>query len=528
MADNSFRAYRGRDDIDSNSPDSVRDPLAELARLIGQTDTAGDYRTSPRREPVQRYEEPVQHYEDDVAPVAPAQGRVAEDRYDDQNQYAEERRAEPQAAEAYPALRDDYPRFSQPEARGPQFDDRYVEPAAGHDFRNAPLAYEDQYQDEPPRPSPPRSRQLPALAPEARDIGAYEHEDGYADAQDQDDGQWHDEAEDQGYAADEYDDETDTAPRRSGLALFLGVIGLVFIGAASAFAYHSMFGGRSFIPSLPPIIKASDSPNKIVPAQAASAGNPGAGDTNTAEKLVPREEQPVPIQPQNAPPRVVATIPVVPQSATLPAAQSANGAQGQSVFPPPPAPAAPPAQPAAVGSAEPKKIHTVTIRTNQPPPANIDPAAQSAPATHAPASVAPKPAPAPKASANAPLSLVPGSQSSAAPVQPPRTQVARAEPANAPLATTPTAASSAPAGGGYSVQVTSQRSEADAETSYKELQAKYPGQLASHHASIRRADLGEKGTYYRAMVGPFASAEAAASMCSSLKAAGGSCIVQRN
>jgi cell division septation protein DedD len=65
-------------------------------------------------------------------------------------------------------------------------------------------------------------------------------------------------------------------------------------------------------------------------------------------------------------------------------------------------------------------------------------------------------------------------------------------------------------GGGYSVQVTSQRSEADAESSYKELQAKYPGQLASHHASIRRADLGEKGTYYRAMVGPFASAEAAA------------------
>jgi cell division protein FtsN len=83
-------------------------------------------------------------------------------------------------------------------------------------------------------------------------------------------------------------------------------------------------------------------------------------------------------------------------------------------------------------------------------------------------------------------------------------------------------------GGGYSVQVTSQRSEADAESSYKELQAKYPGQLASHHASIRRADLGEKGTYYRAMVGPFASAESASSMCSSLKAAGGSCIVQRN
>ncbi len=525
MADNSFRANRGRNDIDANSPGSVRDPLAELARLIGQTDTAGDYRTSARREPAQRHEE-------DVAPVAPAQEWAAEDRYDDQQQYAEESYAEPQAAEAYPALRDDYPRFSQEEAREPRFDNRYREPAAEHDTRNAPLAYDDQYQDEPPPPSLPRNRQLPALAPEARDVGAYEPEDGYADADEQgyqdDDGQWHEGADSQGYAAEEYDDETEAAPRRSGLALFLGVIGLVFIGAASAFAYHSMFGGRSFLPSLPPIIKASDSPNKIVPAQAASGGNPGAGNTNTAEKLVPREEQPVPIQPQNAPPRVVATIPVVPQSATLPAAQSANAAQGQSVFPPPPAPAAPPAPPAAAGSAEPKKIHTVTIRTNQPPPANVDPVAQSAPATHAPAPLAPKPAPAPRASANAPLSLVPGSQGSAAPAPPPRTQVARAEPANAPLATTPTGASPAPAGGGYSVQVSSQRTEAEAETSYKELQAKYPGQLASHHASIRRADLGEKGTYYRAMVGPFASAEAAASMCSSLKAAGGSCIVQRN
>ena len=95
---------------------------------------------------------------------------------------------------------------------------------------------------------------MPALAPEARDAGAYESEDGYADADDQgyqdDDGQWHEGADDQGYAAEEYD-ETDAAPRRSGLTLFLGVIGLVFIGAASAFAYHSMVGGRSFIPSLP-------------------------------------------------------------------------------------------------------------------------------------------------------------------------------------------------------------------------------------------------------------------------------------
>jgi cell division septation protein DedD len=45
---------------------------------------------------------------------------------------------------------------------------------------------------------------------------------------------------------------------------------------------------------------------------------------------------------------------------------------------------------------------------------------------------------------------------------------------------------------------------------------------------VRRADLGAKGVYYRAMVGPFVSAEQANELCSNLKAAGGSCIDQKN
>jgi cell division septation protein DedD len=84
------------------------------------------------------------------------------------------------------------------------------------------------------------------------------------------------------------------------------------------------------------------------------------------------------------------------------------------------------------------------------------------------------------------------------------------------------------AGGGYAVQVTSQRSEGEAQNAYRALQAKYPNQLSGRPPIIRRADLGDKGTYYRALVGPFASAEEAAGLCSGLKAAGGNCIVQRN
>jgi len=60
------------------------------------------------------------------------------------------------------------------------------------------------------------------------------------------------------------------------------------------------------------------------------------------------------------------------------------------------------------------------------------------------------------------------------------------------------------------------------------LQAKFPKELGGRAPIVRRADLGAKGVFYRALVGPFASMEQAAQMCSSLKAAGGSCIVQHD
>jgi cell division protein FtsN len=44
---------------------------------------------------------------------------------------------------------------------------------------------------------------------------------------------------------------------------------------------------------------------------------------------------------------------------------------------------------------------------------------------------------------------------------------------------------------------------------------------------VRKVDLGTKGIYYRTMVGPFATSDEASKLCSSLKAAGGSCFVQR-
>jgi hypothetical protein len=78
------------------------------------------------------------------------------------------------------------------------------------------------------------------------------------------------------------------------------------------------------------------------------------------------------------------------------------------------------------------------------------------------------------------------------------------------------------------VQVTSQRSEGEAQSAYQSLKGKYGSVLGSRSMFVHKVELGAKGTYYRAMVGPFASQAEASQVCSSLKSAGGSCLVQRN
>jgi cell division septation protein DedD len=108
----------------------------------------------------------------------------------------------------------------------------------------------------------------------------------------------------------------------------------------------------------------------------------------------------------------------------------------------------------------------------------------------------------------------------------PQRAAAPARTAAAPAAqTAPPAGGS---GGSYAVQVSSQRSEAEAQAAFRGLQGKYPGQLGDKQPLIHKVDLGEKGIYYRAMVGPFATGAEATQLCSSLKAAGGQCIIQKN
>ncbi|WP_350334164.1 SPOR domain-containing protein [Coralliovum pocilloporae] len=102
----------------------------------------------------------------------------------------------------------------------------------------------------------------------------------------------------------------------------------------------------------------------------------------------------------------------------------------------------------------------------------------------------------------------------------------------APVAETTTPELTRPATGtglrsGYVVQVSSQRSEDQARNAYSSLQRRYPGLLAVQPVHIQPADLGDRGVYYRAGVGPMSTRAEAIKFCENLKAAGADCLVRR-
>ncbi|MFH1344508.1 MAG: SPOR domain-containing protein [Pseudomonadota bacterium] len=463
---------------------SESDPLAELARLIGQTDPFAMGRANqpvlPRseREP---YQPPAPADDDEPAAGPPPWMR----------------RATPQAAP--PAPQDDYEQ-DYPSAVHPLH--RYAAPLA---------APEPEYQPEY-HPSPSYAEEEPD--PSRYDEALYGQLD-HGTQQPQQDLAYGDDP----YAYQDGYDEVAEEPvkkRGGGMMTVAVVLALAVVGTGAAFAYRTFVGSpRS---GEPPIIKADNSPTKIVPAPSdGSAKVPDRMVTGDGkEKIVPREEAPVDINARTGP-RVVFP-PLNPNS---------NPPSAASVAPsgPFPAPVVGNGTLPSVGT-EPRRIKTLAVRgdqadgtmapVNMPPPARPAPAPRAAAVTAAPAPVAPatrSPPSSANASANAPLSLTP-------------------QPGQAETRTRVAATSSVPAasngGGGYLVQVASQKNESDAQASFRALQGKYPSVLGSRSPVIRRADLGDKGVYYRAMIGPFGSADEATQVCGSLKNAGGQCVIQRN
>jgi hypothetical protein len=346
------------------------------------------------------------------------------------------------------------------------------------------------------------SQTLPDDAIHDQDYGeprSLDHEAPYFDASE------HPQAHDDGY----YDDAP--APRRrGGLITAAALLGLAVIGTAGAFAYRAVFTSSG-----PPSIIARDAgPNKIVPTTQTTDNSSGkqiydrAGDRSQNERIVPREEQPL-----NLPD---------PARAVAPRALGQNSAAAIAGMP-----AGAPARPgvtadtsalaATAPSGEPKKIRTVTIKSDQP---GADPA---------PARPAAPPRAAPAAAPNAPLSLSPQGGAPSAPQTNPQGGGAAAPPPAraAALAPTPPVAAAADSAAGYFVQVAAQKTEEEAQASYRGIQAKYASVLGSREPVIRRKDLGSKGVFFGAQVGPL-SREDALELCKNLKSAGASCMIQKN
>jgi hypothetical protein len=342
-----------------------------------------------------------------------------------------------------------------------------------------------------------------------------------------------------GYYADDVPEEAYDEPpprgRRLGVVAIVAVFVLAVVGTAGAYGYRALFGHSGS--AIPPIIKADTAPAKVAPpakseAQANKLIYDRVGEQTSNEKIVSREEQPVDLKDK---------VPSAAMSgAGAPAVDAGNVSTAAPVF-------------ASVD--QPKRVHTIAIRPDQPQGvASAGPvsAPVSAPQTTAavpsapppvPSPPPPAPKPAPQRVASAPAAATasherpaPSHQATTASHNGPLSLSPDAAPARRPeptrTASAPAAAAPAPAAashsGGYTVQVSAQRSEAEAQAAFRSLQGKYPSQLGGRQPIIKRADLGSKGVYYRALVGPFASSGEATQLCQSLKAAGGSCLIQRN
>ena len=454
MADSpSYRSSRGgglppRRDGASSDParQAVSDPLAELARLIGQDEAFGaivrnstrpEQRAEPQREP----EPPPSSWR---GRSEPAGWQTRHEPADTQDQHAYGHEEQAHASTAYDPHYDDGHAAEQGHAVA-----HHAPAEAGHHGHDAGGEYYGEGEGHE--------------APE----GHYEGEEEYADPVPQ--------------------------RRRGAIVMVAAVVGLALVGTAGAFGYWAWSTGPR---GEPPLIKADTTPNKVVPAtQGEGAGNKSVYDRyadrgGTSERVVSREEAPTDIKP--APPRAVFP--------------SAGGVYG-------PAPAQPAAAPPPSGvsaNGEPRKVHTEVIRPNPNQMAAADIGQPVAPPLTV-ASTPPSPSPAPPAPAKQPA---------------PRTKQAAQTPGAQPTEGPP-AREAAPTGG-YVVQLSSQKTEEEARASFKVLATKYAAVFGDREPYIKRVNIPEKGTFYRANVGPFATSSEANHFCSNLKIVGGQCIVQKN
>jgi len=171
--------------------------------------------------------------------------------------------------------------------------------------------------------------------------------------------------------------------------------------------------------------------------------------------------------------------------------------------------------PPATTQSEPTEAETTQAAAPEPEPAP-EPEVAAAPEEAAPAATAETEAAVPEA----PSPEVETADAEAAPE-------ALVPAAPAPAAPAPAATAAAPAtGGAFVVQLAAVREEAAAGPAYKALQDKHSAILGGHALDVERADLGDRGIFYRVRAAGFDSKAAATTACGKLKAAGQDCLVR--
>lgn len=191
------------------------------------------------------------------------------------------------------------------------------------------------------------------------------------------------------------------------------------------------------------------------------------------------------------------------------------------------APAADAPAPAAPASSAPAP-DTDTATAGQtaiappPPEASIAEAPSSTPESSAPEPSARAPKATPEVSAALSQALnEPPPQASADAVETAAPPVSAQTTSEASISTPQVAA----ARGSVLVQFASLKSEDNAKIAWERLKDAHPSDLAALSLTIERADLGERGVFYRVQGGPFADRAAAEELCEALKAKQQDCLV---
>jgi hypothetical protein len=269
-------------------------------------------------------------------------------------------------------------------------------------------------------------------------------------------------------------------PRRSGIIRNILVVAvMVACAGAIYFAYNKGKQSAGANGGAVPLIRADQDPTKKKPDDAGGSTpdqdklvyNPNDPNGAKVERLLPPPEQPLP-KPAPAP-GALEDLPV------------------QNVAPAAAPQAAPPT--AATGVA----TNTASQQANSTGLMTAPPGAKAAPGIEIP------PAPPP--------------QQTQMPTQ--TAQVAPAKPI--PLTPKPAEAASGP----LRVQIAATKDEPSARAEFARLQKAHADLLGNLSATVVKADLGDKGVFYRIQAGPIADKAQADKLCSQLKPLGIGCIV---